>query len=105
MDTHHMTTSGHISNRGKGLIQGSFRASRSLSPSIDSTIPVSILLALRLGDALHRNDLFVLSGIEDGYALGRPAGHANSVDRNADDLSAVGHQHDLILVADREGCD
>jgi len=32
------------------------------------------------------------------------AGDADVVDRAADELSAIGHEHDLVGLRDREGC-
>ena len=44
-------------------------------------------------------------GLEHDHPLRRPAGHPDVVDAAADDLAAVGHQHDLVVMLDREGGD
>src|ERR1700692_111552 len=62
---------------------------------------LAVLLAF-LGEPLHRRDLLAVGGREHDDALGRAAGDADAVDRAADQLAAVGHQHDLIALLDRE---
>src|SRR5215813_14851657 len=61
----------------------------------------TVLLAF-LADPLDRHHLLVLGGVEHDHALGRAAGDADAFDAGADELAAVGHQHQLILVLDRE---
>src|ERR1700704_29249 len=55
-----------------------------------------------LADVLDRHHMPVLGGIEHDDALGRAAGDPDALDRTADQLTLVGHQHDLIRVLDRE---
>src|SRR5688500_8182630 len=58
-----------------------------------------------LADPLDRHDMLVIGGVEDDDALGGAPGLADVMDRAADELAAIGHQHDLILFVDREGGD
>ena len=44
-------------------------------------------------------------GPEYGDALGGAPRSGNALDRAADKLSAIGHEHDLVSVFDREGSD
>src|SRR5215470_10956568 len=55
-----------------------------------------------LADALDRHHLLVLVGVEHDHALGGAAGDADALDAGADQLPAVGHQHDLVGVLRRE---
>src|SRR5437016_6109139 len=72
----------------------------------------AVVLAF-LADALDRHHLLILVGVEHDHALGRAAGDADALDAGADELAAVGDQHDLVGVLDRErpddaaglGCD
>src|SRR5215813_10593010 len=61
----------------------------------------TVLLAF-LADPLDRHHLLVLGGVEHDHAPGGAAGDADAFDAGADELAAVGHQHQLILVLDRE---
>src|SRR5579871_984885 len=61
----------------------------------------TVLLAL-FGDPLHRSDTLALGGVEHDDALGGAAGDADAVDRTADQLAAIGDQHDLVAVLDRK---
>ena len=67
-------------------------------------LAVPVLLAL-FGNPLDRDHALAFGGVEDDHALGRAAGDADAVDRAADQLAAVGHQHDLVALLDREGGD
>src|SRR5262245_57170984 len=58
-----------------------------------------------VGQADDRDDLLALLHLEQHHALGAAAGDADVVDRAADELAAVGDQHDLVAVAHREGGD
>src|SRR5882724_362818 len=53
-------------------------------------------------DVLDRHYMLVLGGIEHDDALGRAARDPDALDRTADQLTLVGHQHDLVRVLDRE---
>ena len=53
-------------------------------------------------DVLDRHHVFVVGGVEHDDALGRAAGDADALDRTADQLALVGHQHDLVAILDRE---
>src|SRR6202043_1060403 len=55
-----------------------------------------------LADVLDRDHVLVLGGVEHDDALGRAAGDPDALDRTADQLALVGHQHDLVTVLDRE---
>src|SRR5204863_7573930 len=65
---------------------------------------VAIAVAV-VGDALDGDHLLALVGLEDAHALSVACGDAHVVHRAADQLAAVGHQHDLVAVLDREGGD
>src|SRR5580692_4517468 len=55
-----------------------------------------------LAQPLHRRHLLALAGREHDDALRRTAGDADAVHRAADQLAAVGDQHDLVAFLDRE---
>jgi len=59
------------------------------------------ILAL-VADVLDRNHVLALGGIEHDDALRRAAGDADAIDRAADQLPGIGHQHDLVCFLDRE---
>src|SRR6476660_1844642 len=63
------------------------------------------LVAALFAQALERHDLLVLGGIEHDHALRRAPGDADAGDRRADQLAAVGDQHDLVGLFHREGAD
>ena len=46
--------------------------------------------------------MLVLGGVEHDDALGGAAGDPDALDRTTDQLSLVGHQHDLVTVLNRE---
>src|SRR5215813_7361474 len=85
------------------------RGSRSsLPPTISTLRPDDMLSALAavlvafLADALDRDHPLALRGIEHDHTLGRAPGDADAFDARADELAAVGHQHELVPVLDRE---
>src|SRR5262249_50996576 len=49
-----------------------------------------------------RDHTLAFRGIEHDHALGRAAGDADPLDAGADQLAAIGDQHELVLVLDRE---
>src|SRR3978361_1181657 len=53
-------------------------------------------------DALDRHHFLVVGGVEHDHALGRAPGDADAVHRAADQLAAVGYQHELVGLLDRE---
>src|SRR5262245_55193881 len=55
-----------------------------------------------LADAHGRHHAFALADVHDAHAAGATARDADSVDRTADQGTAVGHQHDLIAVEQGE---
>src|SRR5712671_6792260 len=61
----------------------------------------TVLLAV-LADALDRDHALAFRGIEHDHALGRAPGNADAFDARADELAAVGDQHELIAILDRE---
>src|SRR5580692_9406153 len=63
---------------------------------------VLVALLAFLGKPLHRRHLLAIAGREHDDALRRAAGDADAVDRAADQLAAVGDQHDLVGLLDRE---
>ena len=50
-----------------------------------------------------RRNLLAVAQLEDDHALGAAAGDADIVDRATDHLAAIGDQHELIVMLDREG--
>src|SRR5215470_10841064 len=66
-----------------------------------ATLGRPVLLAL-FADALDRDHAFGFGGVEHDHALGRAPGDADALDAGADELAAVGDQHDLVAVLDRE---
>src|SRR5208337_786546 len=68
------------------------------------TVSPAVLLG-DFGEPRHRNDSFAVADLEDHHPLAAPAGDADVVDRAADHHSAIGHQHDLVVVPDREDGD
>src|SRR5262245_61784302 len=85
------------------------RGSRSsLPPTISALRPDDMLSALAavlvafLADALDRDHPLALRGVEHDHTLGRAPGDADAFDARADELAAVGHQHELVPVLDRE---
>src|SRR5262245_28993947 len=61
----------------------------------------AVLLAF-LADALDRHHALVVGRVEHDHALGRAPGDTDAFDAGADELSAVGDQHQLVAVLDRE---
>src|SRR5712691_10054500 len=55
-----------------------------------------------LADVLDGDHMLVFGGVEHDDALGRAARDPDALDRTADQLAPVGHQHDLVAVLDRE---
>src|SRR5262249_53155031 len=55
-----------------------------------------------LADALDRDHPLAFRGVEHDHALGRAPGDADAFDARADKLAAVGDQHELVPVLDRE---
>src|SRR5690349_23225927 len=72
-----------------------------MTESASCPSPAAVLLAL-LGEPLDRDHALALGGVEHDHALGRAPRDADAVDRAADELAAVGHQHDLVGLLDRE---
>src|SRR5262245_44490136 len=68
--------------------------------------PLVAIAAFRYGrlvaepcDGYH---LFALVDLEEHHALGLAAGYADVGHRAADELTTVGHQHDLVAMGDRK---
>src|SRR5262245_17054133 len=57
---------------------------------------LSAVVVAFLADALDRHHLLVLVGIEHDHALRRAARYTDALDAGADELAAIGHQHDLV---------
>src|SRR5215469_15025663 len=53
----------------------------------------------------HRDHPLALAHFEDDHTLAAPPGNADTVDRNADYHSTIGHKHDLVIVSNREDSD
>src|SRR5215471_17138015 len=70
--------------------------------AVARAIAVAVLAAIVLADSHGRHDPLALADIDDAYAAGGAARNANSIHRTADQRTAVGHQHDLIVVEHRE---
>src|SRR6185437_1726676 len=69
------------------------------SPAMTNDLRLAVFIP---DQALDRNDMLFLRGREHDDALRRAAGDADAVDRAADQLPAVGDQHDLVGLLDRE---
>src|SRR5665213_3874779 len=67
-----------------------------------TTIAVAVAVFGVLADVLDRHHMLVLGGVEHDHTLGRAAGDTDALDRTADQLALVGHQHDLVRILDRE---
>src|SRR5260221_1051296 len=75
-----------------------------LPPSDLAAISVAVAVFGILADMLDGHHMLVLGGVEHDDALGRPASDPDALDWAADQLTLVGHQHDLVRLLDREGC-
>src|SRR5229473_4585907 len=105
-------TSGGIRNRNRDLAgaNGEWRiANRETSIRYSlfaSLAPVSVSVSVAvfgvLADVLDGHHVLVFGGVEHDDTLGRAAGNPDTLDRTADQLTLVGHQHDLVAVLDRE---
>src|ERR1700685_15117 len=69
---------------------------------ITPSLPVFLAL---LAEALHRHHALVLGGVEHDHAAGLAALDADLGDAAADQLAAVGDQHQLVLLLHRERAD
>src|SRR5215510_7184787 len=67
----------------------------------DISALAAVLVAF-LADALDRDHPLALRGVEHDHTLGRAPGDPDAFDPRADELAAVGHQHELVSVLDRE---
>src|SRR5690349_25033441 len=72
-----------------------------MTESASCPSPAAVLLAL-LGEPLDRDHALALGGVEHDHPLGGAAGDADAVDRAADELAAIRHQHDLVALLERE---
>src|SRR5215472_16359718 len=68
-------------------------------------LALAAVLVAFLADALDRDHPLALRGVENDHPLGRAPGDADAFDARADELAAVGHQHELVPLLDREGRD
>ena len=59
-----------------------------------------VLALFLLGQALHRHHLLALLEPDEAHALGVAADGGDAVDRHADELAAVGDQHQVVVVGD-----
>src|SRR6185437_6521311 len=75
---------------------------REPAPPPASTLARFVVLALGLAHPADRHDALLGAGVEDDHALGRPPGDSDPRDWNADELPAVGHQHDFVALLHRE---
>src|SRR5262245_36322059 len=55
-----------------------------------------------LADALDRHHLLILVRVEHDHALRRAASDTDALNAGPNELAAIGYQHDLVLVLDRE---
>src|SRR5712691_3368047 len=62
----------------------------------------TVLGGARLVDALDRDHALAFGGVEHDHALRGAPGDADAFDAGADELAAVGDQHELVVVLDRE---
>src|SRR5882757_3562359 len=75
---------------------------RNDSTAVAVSIAVSVAVLGVLADVFDGHHMLVFGGVEYDDALGRAAGNPDALDRTADQLPLVGHQHDLVAVLDRE---
>src|SRR5260370_14564697 len=73
-----------------------------LPPPDLAAISVAVAVFGILADMLDRHHMLVLGGVEHDDALGRAASDPDALDRAADQLTLVGHQHDLFGLLDRQ---
>ncbi len=78
---------------------------RHLTGTYGTALAIAVLAGFFFADAFDTDDLFALSRIEDDDALRAATGDADAFDRTADQLAAIGHQHDSIAIFDRHGGD
>src|SRR5262249_14315537 len=57
-----------------------------------------------VGETGDRDDLLSVLDFEEHHALGLATGVADVRHREADELAAIGHQHDLVAMTHREAC-
>src|SRR5262245_48563888 len=70
-----------------------------------SAFRLSAVLVAFFADPLDRDDALTFRGVEHDHALGRASGDADAFHARADELAAVGDEHELILLLDRERSD
>src|SRR5262249_37230390 len=63
---------------------------------------LAAVLVAFLADALDRDHPLAFRGVEHDHTLGRAPGDADARHPRPDELTAVGHQHELVPVLDRE---
>src|SRR5262249_664117 len=66
------------------------------------TFPLAAVLVAFLANALNRDHPLAFRSVEHDHALGRAPGDADAFDARADELAAIGDQHELVPVLDRE---
>jgi len=64
--------------------------------------PLTAVLVAFFADTLDRDHALAFRGIEYDHTLRRASDNADALDPRADELAAVGDQHKLIPVLDRE---
>src|SRR3954468_1403066 len=69
------------------------------------TISVAVAVRVVLADADRRNHALAFADIDDAHAARAASRDADSVDRTADQGTAVGDHHDLVALAYRKGRD
>src|SRR5262245_10843211 len=79
------------------------RASAVAAGSIGRAVAIAVSVPLGvLGEPGDGDDALTLLHLEQRHALGLAAGDADVVDWAADELAAIGHQHDLVALRHRE---
>src|SRR6476659_5274502 len=67
--------------------------------------PLTAVIVAFFADPLDRDDALAFRGIEHDDALSRASDNADAFDASADELAAVGDEHELIPVLHRERSD
>src|SRR6185312_11980612 len=67
--------------------------------------PLTAVIVAFFADPLDRDHALAFRGIEHDHALGRTPDNADAFDAGADELAAVGDEHELIPVLHRERSD
>src|ERR1700704_5199235 len=74
----------------------------STAVAVSAAVSIAVAVLGVLANALDGHHMLVFGGVEYDDALGGAAGNPDALDWTTDQLTLVGHQHDLVAVLDRE---